>query len=584
MHYKAFHIDRYKGITKRITIPIDSHPLMPIIGVNECGKTTILNGIFAFDFNNDRLNQDGRHLQDIDNLYGLFSEPPAIVAEIVVSHSEIRDALEAAQKTNPNLGIDSVLRRKKLSQSFPDSVQITRNLNTKNYSVDVAWLNAPQQDQFSRSIIRRLPYIMYFDDFRDSIEEEIEILRDKNGVASGWLAIVETLFHVTDARYSVFSLPTSEDRQRKSMLSAVQRKLNERLTAEWRTFRLDNSPDLEIRIDYKPKTNEISIPDPANPNIKKTTTEVRHYLSFDIAEKDKAGNDHFFYVSDRSKGFYWFFNFVMKLEFNPKARYESRYNCIYLLDEPGSYLHASAQSNLCKKLSELSKNNKVIYCTHSHYLLDPDYIPLNSIRIAEKDSNGNIRLLTAHEYSGNIHDRRSAFQPILDALHIRPFIVDITVERLIIVEGIYDYYCFDMFTDHQNVAFFPSTGCDNIIHYIPMCIAMRINYSALWDFDDAGRNARKKAEACFGSKEAERFFFLEFKGAAKPKVVLEYLVAADDLRMIRQELEIPANAAFERTILSLYYSGQKKKILKKVSQKTRDNFSHVFKLATTPSK
>ena len=43
----------------------------------------------------------------------------------------------------------------------------------------------------------------------------------------------------------------------------------------------------------------------------------------------------------------------MKLEFNPKINGESK-NTVYLLDEPGSYLHYTAQEKLCQKLVDVS--------------------------------------------------------------------------------------------------------------------------------------------------------------------------------------------------------------------------------------
>jgi predicted ATPase len=73
------------------------------------------------------------------------------------------------------------------------------------------------------------------------------------------------------------------------------------------------------------------------------------------------GQKRYFNLKDRSKGFYWFFNFVIKLEFNHKLN-GSENNAIYLLDEPGSYLHPNAQLMLCEKIKKLSENNKVVYC------------------------------------------------------------------------------------------------------------------------------------------------------------------------------------------------------------------------------
>lgn len=225
-----------------------------------------------------------------------------------------------------------------------------------------------------------------------------------------------------------------EERQRKTVLSAIKRRLNETLTKEWQNFRLDNTDALQISIDFRAEKGSDGVP--------------RNYLRLDVIEKDLNGNEHFFFISDRSKGFFWFFNFVMKLEFNPKVLPFST-EAIYLLDEPGSYLHASAQSKLCKKLKQLSTNNTVIYCTHSHYLLDPDVIPLSSIRVAEKSSNGDVQLLSIHEHRGSMLEKRSAFQPVVDALQIKPFLLDFTNRFVILVEGICDFYAFEMFKGNR---------------------------------------------------------------------------------------------------------------------------------------
>ena len=173
-----------------------------------------------------------------------------------------------------------------------------------------------------------------------------------------------------------------EERQRKSALAKVQKYLNSTLTKEWENFRLDDRDALEIALDFVKE---------AGPN-----NSIRNFLKLDVVETDNSGEQHFFFVSDRSKGFFWFFNFVMKLEFNPKVLSQDDKNTIYLLDEPGSYLHASAQIRLCKKLKNLSSRNRVIYCTHSHYLLDPEIIPISNIVVADKDVASNIKLTPIH--------------------------------------------------------------------------------------------------------------------------------------------------------------------------------------------
>lgn len=352
-----------------------------------------------------------------------------------------------------------------------------------------------------------------------------------------------------------------EERQRKSALAKVKRHLNSTLTKEWQTFRLDDREALEISIDFVQDSGP--------------SGSLDNYVKLDVVERDADGDDHYFFISDRSKGFFWFFNFVMKLEFNPKVISEDDRNTIYLLDEPGSYLHASAQSKLCQKLKFLSERNRVIYCTHSHYLLNPEIIPLSSIHVADKDGNGNITLVSIHEHQGNILERWSAFQPVLDALQIKPFLLDLTHRRIIIVEGIFDYYAMEMFKQNRQVGIVPSVGADSIKYYISLMIAWQVKFWALWDADDAGRRAKAESEALFGSEISNQSFHF-LPGADGGRRIMQDLFDGTDLCMFREELGISPDSSFEKTVATVFFSDHRSELLRRVSQTTRGNFSMLY--------
>src|SRR5690606_9200752 len=90
-------------------------------------------------------------------------------------------------------------------------------------------------------------------------------------------------------------------------------------------------------------------------------------------------------------------------------------NSIFLLDEPGSYLHSAAQTELLNELKSVSVNNTIIYCTHSQFLLNPTVIKLGSIKIAEK-ADSRISLINY----GNYHAKndKGALSPIYQALQL----------------------------------------------------------------------------------------------------------------------------------------------------------------------
>ena len=406
MKYKKFIIKRYKAITEPLEIKLEKLSLVPIIGINECGKTTILQAIFAFDSLNDKLNE-GLHLKNIENLYSTSVETSEISANIEAEWDDLLDILNDIAKDEQYKNIVNKYKRQK--QKYNNELTICRNLTLKEYNITNSEFNDGEFNKIvAEKIIKLLPYILYFDDFRDSVSEKIEII-DKDS-ASGWVTIIEQLFKKTDKNYSIFTLHKHEQNKRNSIISDVEDVLNAKLTAEWSNFKLDDSDPLKISLGF---INEGK------------GENKRYFLEIKIIETIKGGRRRFFGIRDRSKGFYWFFNFVMKLEFNPKVRDLHDKDTIYLLDEPGSYLHAGAQSKLCKKLFKLSKENKVIYCTHSHYLLDPEVIPISNVKISEKDSDGNIGLKSIYDFQGNLDKMRSAFQPLMDALQIKPYIFDL---------------------------------------------------------------------------------------------------------------------------------------------------------------
>ena len=83
----------------------------------------------------------------------------------------------------------------------------------------------------------------------------------------------------------------------------------------------------------------------------------------------------------RSRGFVWFFSF---LAWFSQQKY-SKHPLILLLDEPGLFLHASAQADLLRYIEEeLNPYHQVIYTTHSPFLVDAQHF--DRVRIVEDRS------------------------------------------------------------------------------------------------------------------------------------------------------------------------------------------------------
>jgi hypothetical protein len=265
----------------------------------------------------------------------------------------------------------------------------------------------------------------------------------------------------------------------------------------------------------------------------------------------------------------------MKLEFNPKI-VAGGVSTVYLLDEPGSYLHAFAQRKLCNKLKQLSVRNRVIYCTHSHYLLDPEIVPVSSVTVAEKDGNGVVSLVPIFEYSGAINERRSALQPVWDALQIKPFALDALDARMtIIVEGMYDYFALELFRGGRRVAILPSVGADSIKYFVSLLIGWRLDFRAIWDRDAEGQKKFDEAQVLFSETIAKRHFRL-LPAKAGQRRIMQNLFNGEDLKMVREQLALNPNCSFERTLHALFYSDLRAEIIQGFSSETRSAFQELY--------
>jgi predicted ATP-dependent endonuclease of OLD family len=583
MYYKKFIINSYKAITRPIEIDLEKNSLIPIIGINECGKTTILNSIFAFDSSNDHYDPTIKQITDVHNLYATLDEPASIAAEINLSLEDYREVVaDYFKRKNPESEKPQkrFTFKKPRNCNWPLSIIITREIKnpTSTYHLDKKELLSGIDDEskFCEELVLHLPYILYFDDFRDSFPDRIEI---KEEADSHWLEIIEELFKKTAPSYSTYKLAQCEKRQRNNILRDVEDKINASLTKEWANFRLDDREALKINIDFDSEetTEEVILKKPTYPFTEKSSQKViKSFLSFEVVEKTKEGKERTFYVRDRSKGFYWFFNFVMKLEFNPK-KLANDSNTIYLLDEPGSYLHPYAQMKLCKKLVTLSKDNHVLYCTHAPYLLDPEIIPLNTIHIAQKSDSYGIQLQRCNQYNRHDQGLQSAFQPIFDALHIKPFRLDFSYKKMLLVEGIYDFYCFELFRETKNYGIIPGKGADSLTNLISLMIGFDIDFKVLWDNDKAGIDSRNKAITYFGKELAEDHFHLLPKEDTSTKKILQDLFEGSDIHLIKTALQHSPDSSFEKVISSLFFSDRRNEIVKNISSKTKANFANVLK-------
>lgn len=560
IEFKKIIISDYRAI-KNAEINL-SNSISPIIGVNEAGKTTVLKAILCLDKRRDKLN-GGEHLKYL-NIYSRQNEA-VISVEIAIKDSDFFGKLITKCKVEANSEDYQILEKLSVSTSF----QLFRDLFEEGmpYRLEGGNIQKLSERILQKVIaffVNNTPYILYFDDFNDRVPDKISF--DKNYKEDGkllkknreWKEIIEELFKranpdfITgkDKKMLQEYLSIKDEQAKDDVLHDVKDELNDKIVREWKRIKksgFDGVQDVDIEIDLK--------------NIANTQD-----FSFRIEDKSSQNKTRTFIMSERSKGFQWFFNYMLKLKFNPNYT-STLENCLFLLDEPGSYLHSSAQSELLKELKRVSEKNMIIFCTHSQFLLNPDVISLGSIKITEKEKSGaNINIFDYGNYPDS--EKTGALAPVHEALNLNPSYN--FIGKVVIVEGITDYYFFKILQDKNkipdDVRIIPGSGAGNSSVLISIAIGFSDKYILVLDNDKAGNQAKKKYIKEFGENLEQHIYFYSQEKLEKlmSKKVQDNLLKITNCNTVKKALGV------------IIFSKDVNKFVNCFDKKTNSNISDIL--------
>jgi predicted ATP-dependent endonuclease of OLD family len=204
-------------------------------------------------------------------------------------------------------------------------------------------------------------------------------------------------------------------------------------------------------------------------------------------------------------------------------RSTDRGEILFLLDEPASNLHSTAQQKLLGTFAKLVTRCKLIYTTHSHHLINPEwlsgaYIVRNKnlnyddeINFASEKSD--IEAIPYRQFVALHPDQTTFFQPILDALEFNPGLLE-SIPSIVITEGKNDYYTLKYFNEvilgskFPSIRFYPGAGKDKNDQVISLYLAWNREFKILLDGDKAGIKAKKRYIDIFGKEVEPKVFTL----------------------------------------------------------------------------
>ncbi len=146
---------------------------------------------------------------------------------------------------------------------------------------------------------------------------------------------------------NVFAIP-NEVRQIDTFLKQISRKLNDTFTKKY------YSQDPSVKLNIRHNSGEI-------------------YLEIE------DNTDAEYAMSERSGGFKYFISLLIEAA----SSSANEGDLLFVLDEPGNSLHPSGQRDLLRYFEELSKKHRVIYSTHSPFLINRLFP--NRVKIVERN-------------------------------------------------------------------------------------------------------------------------------------------------------------------------------------------------------
>lgn len=565
MRFTKFTISNYRAV-EHAELPV-SNNLIPIVGINESGKTTILQAVLAFDRLSDTYG-GGTHLH-YKNKYELGTHTCSISADVLIDSEE--EIASISQKLRLPMGHEVLEGLKELYRSG-GTLRITRSFSEEGRSYQVSGISVPGElnDKLAKEIYRLLPQILYFDDFTDRVPASIRFNRADNQKGyklvrsrqPDWHRIIEEIFkRSTNGQYTLsdfIDMTDGDDQQ--GLLHDIKDVLNQEIIEDWHKLKKygdslrDDPADLALELKYIPKKGSFE-------------------FEFKVHDRSKE-RLRVFNVTERSKGLQWFFNFLMKLKFNPKYT-KDQSGAIYLLDEPGSYLHSSAQTELIHALRDISEMNSIVYCTHSQHLLDPEVTNIGQIRIAEK-ADGVVNIYPIG--SAKIVNDQGALTPVFHALHLKTGTFNRDVKKAVITEGITDYYFFRMLMNYADpfnleIDLIPGAGAGQLRELISFSIAWADAYLVLLDSDRQGVREYNRYIRIFGQEVADNFYRYALPGQDN-NVVLEDFLAEEDKERLR---EVTGIDDVKRALPAIYYMKEdvKRAFIEELGRDTMANLSLV---------
>lgn len=599
MNFTKFQITNFKGI-ENITFDLEKAPeanIYTLVGLNESGKTTILEAINQFNPKIEGTTSymlPGAIIDDYNSLIPInsrdnFNGTISIIAYLKIEEEDYRKIDEFLQENTP---FQKVKRMKEMvyyrhykyeNSKFKDLDSRWTGFWGSLKSDPVKYVDIKSDNEYSEYNFllahfckKLIPSILYFPNFLFEFPSKIylETKETPSAKESFYINLVQdvlsSLENDTNIKTHLVDRITSQDESDKKslgrLIQLMERKITDIVFGTWNRIFKRKIRDTKIVIKYDIDDNKLA------------------FIEFQI-----EADDGIYQINERSLGFRWFFTFLLFTQFRP-FRQESPKNIIFLFDEPASNLHSSAQKQLLSSFENLINNAKIIYATHSHYLINPQwlestYVVKNEGLQIDYPENYNARKtkITIESYRSFVlkHPHNTAyFQPILDVLHYLPSSLE-NLSSSVLMEGKNDYYTLTYFKNiilklKDQINIIPSTGSGNLDTLISIFLGWGKDFIILLDSDNEGKLQKERYVVKFGANIEDKIFIYRDINSGFDGKNLENLF--DPLDLLPFQKTCYSNS--EKFVKTHFFRSVQESLVNKkdfkFSQLTLDNFKQIL--------
>lgn len=587
MRYRKFIIENYRGIEKtEIELPFsEGAQATTLIGLNESGKTTILEAIYSFSPDSEsKALYDSTVLLSDDpsyfiprNHFSNFNDASTVEATVSWTSEEIDVAIKLIKRVydihvdTDSLPLEFSIQSGHKFVASKHAHRIHRwNIQPKVRTGKQVNLREPttaERQKIISSLLTYIPRIAYFPTFVFDFPEKIylsggPVEGKKKALNDFYKKIFQSVLdsggqgHNIDQHIVKRFDDTHARTKDGAVVEAVAKGSAERSNREMIKQTVDRAADTvsdfiirkwdEI-FTHSPVRKEISIE--AHDNFTEYVDEsISHDVWIEFKVRD-SGNRY--NIADRSLGFRWFFCFLLFTKF--MSGQNSNQGILFLFDEPASNLHAKAQEKLLESFGDISRRpNSLIFSTHSHYMVNPMWLErayiVKNDAIDYADPSGEGRnssdarieaikyrkfVSEADQGSGSL----TYFQPVLDRLDVKPSQLELQSE-CIVVEGKSDYHILAYVRNNylkSSVAIVPALGASTMKPVIAILRGWGSRYLIVLDDDKAGRVSQTEYREAFDLEDEVRLLS-DFSSANE----IEGLFEIDDLDRLKDGLKLPS--------------------------------------------